>query len=125
MKTMSCTPSPIPSEHITLPPELSALTERLAENAHDLWAQQRLADGWTCGPARDENAKKHPRLVSDVHLPESEKEYDRRTALGTVKAILALGSYSDSVDFLAKLHRLARATRRRILNDELPTPRSI
>ncbi len=27
--------------------------------------------------------------------------------------------YADAVDFLAKIHRLALATRRRIINDEL------
>src|SRR5437870_1347323 len=57
----------------------------------DLCAQQRLADGWTYGPRRDDSAKKHPCLVPYEELPESEKEYDRHAALGTLKAILALG----------------------------------
>ena len=42
-------PKPIDTSGITLSPELSALTERLAENAHDIWAQQRLAEGGTMG----------------------------------------------------------------------------
>lgn len=88
---MSYTPAPIDTSAITLPPELNALTERLAENAHDLWAQQRLAAGWTHGPQRDDPTKKHPCLVPYSQLPESEKEYDRQAALGTLKAILALG----------------------------------
>ena len=67
------------------------LTERLAENAHELWAKQRMAAGWTVGPHRDDAAKKHPCLVPYAHLPESEKEYDRAVAIGTLKAILALG----------------------------------
>jgi RyR domain len=40
---------------------------------------------------RDYQAKKHPRLVSYEELPESEKEYDRHAAMGTLKAMLALG----------------------------------
>ena len=84
-------PTPIDTAAITLPPELLALTERLAENPHDLWALQRLKDGWTYGPQRDDRAKKHPCLVSYADLPDSEKEYDRAAALGTLKAILALG----------------------------------
>jgi RyR domain len=84
-------PKPIDTAGIMLPPELNALTEQLAENAHDLWAQQRLADGWSLGPRRDDQAKKHPCLVAYKELPESEKEYDRQAATGTLKAILALG----------------------------------
>ena len=84
-------PKPIDTFGITLSSELNALTERLAENAHDLWARQRLADGWTFGPQRDDRAKKHPCLVPYEELPESEKEYDRHAAMGTLKAILALG----------------------------------
>ena len=35
--------------------------------------------------------KKHPCLIPYADLPESEKTYDRETALGTLRAILALG----------------------------------
>lgn len=91
MSQPSYTPSPLDASHATLSPELLQLTERLAENAHDLWAAQRLADGWTYGPQRDDNAKKHPCLIPYAELPESEKTYDRETALGTLRAILALG----------------------------------
>lgn len=74
-----------------VPDELLALTERLAENAHENWAQQRLADGWRWGSKRDDETKEHPSLVPYPDLPESEKEYDRITAMETIKAILALG----------------------------------
>src|SRR2546425_816815 len=33
-------------------------------NAHEIWAQQRLADGWTYGPTRDDAAKRHPCLLA-------------------------------------------------------------
>ena len=88
---MTYRPKPIDTRHITLPDELEALTERLAENAHDNWAAQRLAEGWTWGERRDDAEKKHPCLVPYADLPESEKAYDRRTAMETLKAILALG----------------------------------
>jgi len=88
---MSYQPAPIDTSAVSLPPELHALTELLAENAHDLWAAQRLAQGWTFGPQRDDAARKHPCLVTYSALPESEKEYDRQAALGTLRAILALG----------------------------------
>jgi hypothetical protein len=84
-------PAPIDTSAAVLSPALEALTERLAENSHDLWAAQRFSDGWTHGPRRDDAAKTHPCLVPYSALPESEKEYDRRTAVGTLKAIVALG----------------------------------
>ena len=84
-------PKPIETGHVQLPDSISTLIERLAENNHDIWAQQRMRDGWTYGPQRDDAKKQHPDLVPYDQLPESEKEYDRKMAAGTIKAILALG----------------------------------
>jgi hypothetical protein len=84
-------PKPISTVGVSLTSDIVELTELLARNAHEIWAQQRLADGWTYGPRRDDAAKKHPCLVPYGDLPESEKEYDRNAALETLKAILTLG----------------------------------
>ena len=84
-------PRPIDTSNIELPDDIVQLTEQLAENNHDLWTQQRIAEGWAHGPERDDTNKKHPDLVPYSDLPESEKEYDRRAAMETLKAILALG----------------------------------
>lgn len=84
-------PGSIDVSGVTIPPHLEALTEQLAENAHDLWARQRLDDGWSYGSERDDQAKKHPCLVPYDALPDSEKQYDRKIVLGTLKAILAFG----------------------------------
>jgi hypothetical protein len=88
---LSYTPNPIDTSEIKLPEDLLALTEQLAENTHEIWAQQRMADGWTYGSKRDDATKKHPDLVPYSDLPEGEKEYDRRTAMETLKMIIALG----------------------------------
>ena len=74
-----------------LPASLEGLLERLAENTHDVWATTRIAQGWSYGPTRDDGKKRHPCLVPYSQLPESEKEYDRLTAIQTLKAIIALG----------------------------------
>jgi RyR domain len=84
-------PSPLETSFVMLSPEIQALTERLAENAHDHWARQRLVDGWSYGPVRDDINKHHPCLIPYQDLPEVEKVYDRQTAMGTLKAIVALG----------------------------------
>ncbi len=84
-------PKPVDTAQVQLPRDLLDLIERLAEHNHDIWAQQRIADGWTYGPQRDDAKKQHPDLVPYAELPEGEKEYDRKTAIGLIKAIVALG----------------------------------
>ncbi len=84
-------PNPLDTSRVVLSPELEALTEKLAENAHDNWAVQRLQDGWTWGAKRDDDKKTHPMLIAYADLPESEKQYDRLTAMETLKAIISLG----------------------------------
>ena len=89
MKTYQ--PKPLDTSHVQLSSDLSELLEKLAENAHDVWATQRLNDGWTYGLKRDDSQKLHPCLVPYDDLPESEKEYDRKTSGETLKAVIALG----------------------------------
>jgi ryanodine receptor 2 len=84
-------PQPVDNSAIELSPDLLELTEQLAENAHDHWAKRRIAEGWSWGPARDDEARRHPCLVPYDQLPESEKQYDRDTAIETLRAIIALG----------------------------------
>ncbi len=88
---MEYRPVPRDTSGVKLPREISELTELLASNTHENWARQRMADGWRYGPKRDDEKKEHPSLVPYEQLSESEKEYDRTTAMETVKTILALG----------------------------------
>ena len=84
-------PKPINTSAVHLPDYLIELTEKLAENNHDLWAQKRISEGWTHGAVRDDAKKTHPDLVPYAELPESEKEYDRVTAMEAIKTIMAMG----------------------------------
>ncbi len=84
-------PKPIPTSGVVVPNELLELVERLSESNHDHWAVQRIAEGWTLGPKRDDESKSHPDLVPYGDLAESEREYDRTSVLETLKAIIALG----------------------------------
>jgi hypothetical protein len=94
---MNYTPRPIDTTHITLPASLHDLVERLAENTHELWAQQRIKDGWTFGRQRNDATKKHRNLIPYAELPEAEKEYDRIAVVGVLKSILALGFQIEQV----------------------------
>lgn len=84
-------PKPIDTTSVTLDAQLTDLTERLAEHTHDLWALERMAQGWKLGAKRNDSTKEHPCLVSYADLPDSEKVFDRKTVLGTLQAIIALG----------------------------------
>ncbi|MGE5418010.1 MAG: RyR domain-containing protein [Acidobacteriota bacterium] len=88
---MTYKPGPIDTSSVVLSNEVLELTELLAKNTHEIWAKQRIADGWEFGLLRDDNNKKHPCLVPYEELPDSEKEYDRNTALETLKVMVALG----------------------------------
>jgi ryanodine receptor 2 len=90
-RSKSYQPRPIDTTGVSLPPQILELTERLAENAHDVWSLGRMGQGWVWGPRRDDATRQHPCLVPYAELPESEKDRDRDAALETLKAILALG----------------------------------
>ena len=85
------TPAPLDTSDVTLPEELNALAESIAKNVHEVWAQNRLAEGWTLGPVRNDALRQTPCLVPYEDLPEEEKAYDRNTAFGTLKYIVSLG----------------------------------
>jgi len=88
---MTYEPQPLDTGAVSLTPEILELTELLAKNTHEVWAQQRLAQGWSYGPHRNDARQEHPGLVPYEELSEVEKDYDRSTSLETLKAIVALG----------------------------------
>lgn len=71
--------------------ELGSLIEELASNVHRVWVERRIAEGWSYGAARDDKLKTHPSLVPYDQLSESEKDYDRSTAMATLELIEKLG----------------------------------
>lgn len=79
------------TSNVRLPAELDELVEKIAKNVHEVWAQNRMDQGWTYGAERNDELKHHPCLVPYEDLPEVEKDYDRDTALGTLKLICKLG----------------------------------
>lgn len=84
-------PQPIDTKDVVLPEELSSLAEEIAKNVHEVWSEGRMKEGWAYGVKRDDVKKHHPCLVPYEELSETEKEYDRNTAMGTLRFILKLG----------------------------------
>ncbi|MBQ8001535.1 MAG: Ryanodine receptor Ryr [Ruminococcus sp.] len=85
------TPKPVDTSDVELSADLLELTEKIAENVHEVWAAGRVAEGWTYGEVRDDEKKTTPCLVPYCELPESEKDYDRNTALESIRLIVTLG----------------------------------
>ena len=84
-------PEPIDLSDVELTDDLDELREAIAENAHEIWAESRQAEGWTYGPERNDVLKQTPDMVPYSRLPESEKEYDRDMAMKTIKLLKKLG----------------------------------
>ena len=82
---------------IELPSGLVELTEAMAANVHAVWAAGRIAEGWKYGKERDDRLKLHPCLIPYDELSDEEKEYDRATAVSTLKLLIALGYRIDKV----------------------------
>ena len=84
-------PQPIDTTDVKLPEDLEMLVEQMSKNVHEVWAQTRISQGWTYGERRNDELKTHPCLIPYEELPEEEREYDRNTAIGTLKLIMKLG----------------------------------
>ena len=84
-------PQPIDTSDIQLPETLTPLLEEMAKNVHEVWARQRISEGWEYGEQRNDELKLHPGLVPYDQLSEIEKQYDRNTSVETLKLILKLG----------------------------------
>ncbi len=84
-------PNPPDLSDVELPQEVASLIEAMAKNVHEVWAQNRIEEGWTYGEKRDDVLKQTPCLVPYEQLPEIEKAYDRNTAITTLKLILKSG----------------------------------
>ena len=66
-------PNPINTRQIVLPKEAPDIQERLAENAHDIWAANKRSRGWTLGARYDDAKKKDPCLQPFYSLPHGGK----------------------------------------------------
>lgn len=84
-------PRPIDTSDVNLTDELLELREAIAEHFHDVWASERVSEGWTYGEQRNNELKTHPCMVPYEDLPAPAKEYDRIMALDTIRLVKKLG----------------------------------
>lgn len=91
MENTTYTPKPLDTSDVQLSEDILELTEKLAENTHEVWSTERIAQGWKYGEERNDIEKLHPCLVEYDKLSDNEKQFDRNTALETLKCIIKLG----------------------------------
>ena len=84
-------PQPPDLSQVALSPELERLAEQLARNVHEVWAQERIRNGWSYVPVRDDARKQTPCMTSYEALSEEERGYDRAIVRQTLQMILHLG----------------------------------
>ncbi|XP_064091941.1 ryanodine receptor-like isoform X23 [Macrobrachium nipponense] len=84
-------PKPVDTSSIQLPGYIEQVRDKLAENIHEMWAMNKIEQGWTYSERRDDLRLHHPCLTSFEKLPPNEKRYDATLALQTLKTVLALG----------------------------------
>ena len=57
-------PAPLDLSAIELTSKMEELVDRLAENTHNVWARERISQGWTYGLNEDSEKRRSPHLVS-------------------------------------------------------------
>lgn len=84
-------PRPVDLTDVELPEEILALTEYIAENAHEEWSKKRLEEGWVYGIKADKKNLVSPDLIPYCELLDKEKQYDRNMAMDTLRLLYKMG----------------------------------
>jgi ryanodine receptor 2 len=88
-------PQPIDTSKVVLEKDLRLLGERLAEHLHDVWATNKIAQGYVYGETTSDGKDGAPKTHRDLKpyddLPDEIQKYDRDSGMGAIKAIKALG----------------------------------
>ncbi|KAH3855014.1 hypothetical protein DPMN_097574, partial [Dreissena polymorpha] len=84
-------PQPVDTGNVQLPVYVECVRDKLAENLHEVWAMNKIDQGWSWGEIREDTRKKNPSLTSFEKLPMSEKKYVVTVAFETLRTLLALG----------------------------------
>lgn len=84
-------PAPLDLSAVSLTPKLEELVDQLAENTHNLWAKERIQQGWTYGLTEDSDNYRSPHLVPYSKVDEAIKKANRDTASETVRTLLVYG----------------------------------
>jgi ryanodine receptor 2 len=88
---MEYTPKPMDTGDIQLSETILEIAEILSKNTHEVWAKNKMKEGYIYGDVTDDTLKTHNCLVPYEHLSEAEKAYDLDTSIETIKLLIKLG----------------------------------
>ncbi|PRD34338.1 UNVERIFIED_CONTAM: RyR [Trichonephila clavipes] len=88
-------PAPLDLHAITLTSKMEELVELLAENTHNVYAKERIQQGWTYGLSEDSILRRSPHLVPYKNVDDAIKKANRDTASETVRTLLTYGYILD------------------------------
>ncbi|KAI5611303.1 ryanodine receptor 3 isoform X3 [Silurus asotus] len=84
-------PSPLELSDVKLTPGQEVLVDKLAENAHNVWAKDRIKQGWTYGIQQDLKSRRNPRLVPYSLLDERTKKSNRDSLREAIRTLIGYG----------------------------------
>ncbi|KAM9848015.1 LOW QUALITY PROTEIN: ryanodine receptor 2-like [Aulostomus maculatus] len=96
-------PAPVDLSRVSLSPAHEEVIKLLAENDHNVWARERIKQGWTYGAQQDVKSKRSPNLVPYSLLDERSRKLSRK---GVREAVCTLLAYGYSLENLKQEHRV-------------------
>uniref|UniRef100_A0A7M4FE55 Ryanodine receptor 2 n=1 Tax=Crocodylus porosus TaxID=8502 RepID=A0A7M4FE55_CROPO len=91
-------PTPMDLSFIKLTPSQEAMVDKLAENAHNVWARDRIRQGWTYGIQQDVKNRRNPRLVPYALLDDRTKKSNKDSLREAVRTLLGYGYNLEAPD---------------------------
>uniref|UniRef100_A0A673IK53 Ryanodine receptor 3-like n=1 Tax=Sinocyclocheilus rhinocerous TaxID=307959 RepID=A0A673IK53_9TELE len=91
-------PTPLDLSDVKLTPGQEVLVDKLAENAHNVWAKDRIKQGWTYGIQQDLKNRRNPRLVPYALLDERTKKSNRDSLREAIRTLVGYGYFIDPPD---------------------------
>uniref|UniRef100_A0A8C4LDX0 Ryanodine receptor 2 n=1 Tax=Equus asinus asinus TaxID=83772 RepID=A0A8C4LDX0_EQUAS len=91
-------PAPMDLSFIKLTPSQEAMVDKLAENAHNVWARDRVRQGWTYGIQQDVKNRRNPRLVPYALLDDRTKKSNKDSLREAVRTLLGYGYNLEAPD---------------------------
>ncbi|KAG7222685.1 hypothetical protein INR49_026294, partial [Caranx melampygus] len=91
-------PAPLDLTDVKLNAGQEVLVDKLAENAHNVWAKDRIKQGWTYGIQQDLKSRRNPRLVPYALLDERTKKSNRDSLREAIRTMVGYGYDIDPPD---------------------------
>ncbi|XP_058275574.1 ryanodine receptor 2 isoform X3 [Hirundo rustica] len=91
-------PAPMDLSFIKLTPSQEAMVDKLAENAHNVWARDRIRQGWTYGIQQDVKNRRNPRLVPYALLDDRTRKSNKDSLREAVRTLLGYGYNLEAPD---------------------------